>query len=82
MLTRRAGGKVLVRCGDKDVIRKEGKWALLRRGLTPALEDRFRKLLQAQKSGAVVLWEVLDRLGHDSHDTDVSPERGDVNAFS
>jgi len=72
VLTRRPGGKVLVRCWDKDVIKQEGKWALLRKGLTPALEDRFRKQLQAQKGGTVVLWEVLDRLGHDSRDTNIS----------
>jgi hypothetical protein len=72
VLTRRLGGKVLVRCWDKDVIKQEGKWALLRKGLSPALEDRFRKQLQAQKSGTVVLWEVLDRLGHESRDTDIA----------
>ena len=66
------GGKVLVRCWDKDFIRKEKKWALLRNGLTPDLEDRFRKQLQAQESGTVVLWEVLDRLGHDAHDSDIA----------
>ena len=45
--------------------RKE-KWALLRKGRTPHLEERFRRQLQTQPSGTVVLWEVLDRLGHDS----------------
>ena len=72
VFTRRPGGKVLVRCWDKDFIRKEKKWALLRKGLTPDLEDRFRKQLQAQESGTVVLWEVLDRLGHDARDSDIA----------
>lgn len=62
----------MVRCWDKDFIRKEKKWALLRNGLTPDLEDRFRKQLQAQESGTVVLWEVLDRLGHDVRDSDIA----------
>jgi hypothetical protein len=72
VLTRRSGGKILVRCCVKNVIRKEGKWAFLRKGLNPFLEDMFRKLLQSQASGTVVLWEVLDRLGHDSRDTDIA----------
>ena len=45
---------------------------VLRRGLTPQLEERFKKQLLAQKSGTVVLWEVLDRLGHDSRNTDIA----------
>jgi hypothetical protein len=56
----------------KVVIRNEGKWTLLRKGLDPVLEDRFCKQLQAQESGSVVQWEVLDRLGHNSRDTDVA----------
>ena len=72
VLTRRPGGKVLVRCWDKDFVRQEKKWALLRKGLTPHLEDRFKKQLLAQKSGTIVLWEVLDRLGHDSRDSDIA----------
>ena len=72
VLTRRPGGKVLVRCWDKEFVRKEEKWALLRKGLTAHLDDRFRKQLQAQESGTVVLWEVLDRLGHDARDSDIA----------
>ena len=45
---------------------------ILRKGLTPQLEERFKKQLFAQKSGTVVLWEVLDRLGHDFRDTDIA----------
>jgi len=72
VLTRRENGRVLVRCWDKDFIKQEGTWALLRKGLTPHLEERFRRQLQAQPSGTVVLWEVLDRLGHDSRDSDIA----------
>jgi hypothetical protein len=72
VLTRRRGGKVLVRCWDKDVIKSEGRWALLRKGMSPHLEERFRNHLQAQESGTVVLWEVLDRLGHDSRESDIA----------
>jgi len=72
VLTRRECGKVHIRCWDKDFIKQEGKWALLRKGLTPHLEDRFRRQLQAQKSGTVVLWEVLDRLGHDARESDIA----------
>ena len=72
VLTRRPGGKVLIRCWDKDFVKKEKTWALLRKGLTAHLEERFRKQLLAQKSGTVVLWEVLDRLGHDSRNSDIA----------
>ena len=72
VFTRRLGGKVLVRCWDKDFVKKEKKWALLRTGMSPLLEDRFRRLLLEQKSGTVVLWEVLDRLGHDSRNSDIA----------
>jgi hypothetical protein len=72
VLTRRAGGKVLIRCWDKDFVKTEKKWALLRKCMTRGLEERFKKFLLAQKSGTVVLWEVLDRLGHDSRDTDIA----------
>jgi hypothetical protein len=72
VLTRRERGKVLVRCWDKDFIKQEGKWALLRKGLTPHPEDGFRRQLQAQESGTVVLWEVLDRLGHDARESDIA----------
>ena len=72
MLTRRPGGKVLVRCWDKDFVKQEKKWALLRKGMTPQLEERFKKQLQEQGSGTVVLWEILDRLGHDSRNSDIA----------
>jgi len=72
VFTRRRGGKVLIRCWDKDFVKAENKWALLRKGLTPHLEERFKKHLVAQNSGTVVLWEVLDRLGHDSRDSDIA----------
>ncbi len=72
VLSRRPGGKVLIRCWDKDFVKKEKTWALLRKGMTPHLEERFKKQLLAQKSGTVVLWEVLDRLGHDSRDSDIA----------
>ena len=64
VLTKRTAGKVLVRCWDKDFVKQEKKWALLRKGMTPQLEERFKKQLQEQGSGTVVLWEILDRLGH------------------
>ena len=72
VLTKRHGGKVLVRCWDKDFVKQEKKWALLRRGMTPHLDERFRKQLAGQASGTVVLWEVLDRLGHDSRNSDIA----------
>ena len=72
VLTRAVRGKVLVRCWDIDVIEATNQWALLRSALTPHLEQRFSKELQAQKSGTVVLWEVLDRLGHEDGDEEMA----------
>jgi hypothetical protein len=72
VLTRAAKGGVLVRCWDIDVIEATDQWALLRSAQTPHLEERFRKELLAQKSGTVVLWEVLDRLGHEDGDEEMA----------
>jgi hypothetical protein len=72
VLTRAAGGCVLVRCWDIDVIEATGQWALLRSARTPHLEQRFRKELEAQQSGTVVVWEVLDRLGHEDGDEEIA----------
>jgi hypothetical protein len=72
VLTRAPGGDVLVRCWDIDVIEAADEWALLRSAQTPPLEQRFRRELLAQKSGTVVLWEVLDRLGHEDGDDEIA----------
>lgn len=72
VLTRAAKGSVQVRCWDIDVIEETKQWALLRSARTPHLEARFRKELQSQKSGTVVLWEVLDRLGHEDGDAEIA----------
>jgi hypothetical protein len=72
VLTRAPGGKVFVRCWDIDVIEATNQWALLRSAQTPYLEQRFTKDLQSQKSGTVVLWEVLDRLGHEDGDAEIA----------
>lgn len=72
VLSKAAKGDVLARCWDIDVIEATREWALLRSGQTPHLEQRFRKELQAQRSGTVVLWEVLDRLGHEDGDKEIA----------
>jgi hypothetical protein len=72
VLTRAPKGDVLVRCWDIDVIEATKQWALLRSARTPTLEQRFRKELQGQKSGTVVLWEVLDRLGHEDGEKEIA----------
>jgi len=72
VLTRAVGGKVLVRCWDIDIIEASEQWALLRTAQTPHLEKRFRQGLEAQKCGTVVLWEVLDRLGHKAGDEEIA----------
>jgi hypothetical protein len=72
VMTRAAKGEVLTRCWDIDVIEATGKWALLRAGQTPHLEQRFRRDLTTQKHGTVVLWEVLDRLGHEDGDAEIA----------
>jgi hypothetical protein len=54
------------------VIESTQEWALLRAAQTPHLDQRFRKELSAQKSGTVVLWEVLDRLGHEDGDAEIA----------
>jgi hypothetical protein len=72
VFTRKARGDVLVRCWDIDVIEDTNQWALLRNARTPFLGQRFTKELQGCKSGTVVLWEVLDRLGHDDGDEEMA----------
>jgi len=72
VFTRAPKGEVEVRCWDIDVIEATHQRALLREAQTPLLEQRFRKELKAQRSGTVVLWEVLDRLGHEDGDAEIA----------
>lgn len=72
VITRPPGGEVRVRCWDVDVIETTDAWTLLRSSQSPHLEQRFRKALLARRSGTVVLWELLDRLGHEDGEGEIA----------
>ena len=62
------GDAAAVRCWDLDYVTQCGGWRLLRQG-SETFVHRALPRLSAQASGAVVFWEVMDRITPEGTDT-------------